>query len=392
MKDNRYIVITILFSFAVTLQTSALLSNSLSLQDEGRLLSAKPDTEGEVASTASLLMSSSSIEDQDMLMMAGSNVIDPFNFTVFDYVYDVAVSNALNLSTEVGMFSDAVSLDLKYAPSVSELEQTLNTQMVSIFNRYVQETSLPIKDPFWLLALCAVELGNFSTSDGLIFTLPVDMHKATQNTQYLLEYNWKDVADSFGLDLVLSRDGSSIGPLQLTGGFANNVNPIIPEEFGVFGATSDANRRTDAWVTLGACLDTGTSIIWKSGIDGDRWSPADMANITYGVYNTTLKNSPTCLDDYNGKYEQAIILMWGHNRGTGIINNDSYKSRTKALASCVLELQEFLAEHKPNRFSRTLTLMPKIQEIADRTTDGDLYPVMGLVSYLIMEARFNGQW
>lgn len=403
---SRLTALGLTLSTTLLANTTAMLSSGST--DMNRLLSGKPVTEVVVNEGMSSdvkridgkggLLSAFEVEDNALLsvnefdgsgLMSGDTIVNPFDFTVFDYIYDQSVVQNLDLSPEKDVGFDT-TLDVKYASNIQTLEQQLNSTMLSIFDKYVSASAIPTKDPLWLMALCAVEYGSHATNDNLIFTLPVNMDKASQDPNYLLTYDWTEVRDSFGLSSVLARDGSSIGPLQLTAGFANNVSAVIPEDFGVIGSVS--GTRSDAWVTLGDCKDSGTSIIWKPGVNGDRWSPSDMANITYGVYDYTIKASPTCMDAYIGKYEQAIILMWGHNRGTGIINRDSYRERTKALATCVEEMREFLYELQPTRFSRTTAMMAKVKDIANRTTDGDQYPVMGLMSYLIMEARYNGLW
>lgn len=53
---------------------------------------------------------------------------------------------------------------------------------------------------------------------------------------------------------------------------------------------------------------------------------------------------------------------------------------------------EFINVEKPDRFIRTTSMMNKVTEIANKTTDGDKYPVMALMSYLITEARYEGRW
>jgi hypothetical protein len=65
---------------------------------------------------------------------------------------------------------------------------------------------------------------------------------------------------------------------------------------------------------------------------------------------------------------------------------------SKSLATTTPEILEFIEELKPVRFMRTSAIMDKVREIAAIHTNGDLYPVMALFSYIITERRFSGKW
>lgn len=449
--NNNPLVSNSLLSSTTSLDES-LLSNNLAPEKSVDMLSShNVDNLGDellsnnpVALGSDDLMGTMDTKDFNTSMMLFSNIFTPApeeeSISTFEYVYDDTIANKLDYTLEVEISSgitqstasstsngtststadfsnfsgdttglsptelvayytssyndntanDLVIKNYTYHSSMPVLQQNLNNTVASIYDRYIQETVIPLKDPLWLIAIGSVEYSYTSNDSDLIFSFPANMSKAASNPNYLLSYDWREVEDSFGRASVLRRDGSSIGILQITAGFASNVEPVIPADFGRIGAGD--TPRTDVWVTLGACTDSGSSIIWKHGIDGDRWSPADNANITYAVFDRTIKNSPTCMDAYEGKYEQAIILMWGHNRGTGIIGQQSYIDRTKVLATYVPEMIAYIEQEKPSRFIRTTSMSAKVTEIANKATNGDKYPVMALMSYLITEARYSGRW
>ncbi len=325
-----------------------------------------------------------------------SNILSGFSSDVaedkeekFTYIYDDDIAEKLDLQLYVELEETEVSLD-QYAfhSSMSEEEQYLNQPLISIYNRYLEKTDIPLRNSLWLIAIGSVEYNYTNNLPGIIFSFPVDVNVASTNPNYLLSYDWKEVQRLGGNSAVLRRDGSSIGIFQITSGYGVNVDPVIPEEFGIIGAEE---QRSDCWLFLGERPDSGNSIIWKPGVNGDRWSPADNANIIYATYDTFLKKHPLS-DKIVSDYEKAILFMWAHNRGIGIINDEYYIEKSKELARYVPELKSFLETLKPVRFTRNSILKQKYEFIADAVTDGDKYPVMALMSYLITEYRYSGKW
>ncbi len=307
----------------------------------------------------------------------------------FAYVYDDSIVEKLDLELYTELEESEISLEqYTFHSSVSEDEKYLNQSLASIYNRYLEKTDIPLKNPLWLIAIGSVEYNYSNNSPGVIFSFPVDVNKASTNPNYLLSYDWKEVQSLGGNSAVLRRDGSSIGIFQITSGYGVSVDPVIPEEFGIIGASE---QRSDCWLSLGERPDSGDSIIWKPGVNGDRWSPADNANIIYATYDAFLKKHPLS-NKITSDYEKAILFMWAHNRGVGIIDDEYYIEKAKELARYVPELKSFLETVKPVRFTRNSILRQKYESIANAATGGDKYPVMALMSYLITEYRYSGKW
>mgnify|MGYP005756331637 CR=1 FL=1 len=307
----------------------------------------------------------------------------------FTYVYDDSIAEKLDLKLYMELEEDTVILEqYSFHNSMSEEEKYLNQSLASIYSRYLKKTNIPLQDPLWLIALGSVEYNYSNNPSGVIFSFPIDLNKASGDPNYLLSYDWTEVQRQEGNSAVLRRDGSSIGIFQITSGYGVNVDPVIPEEFGIIGSEK---QRSDCWLSLGERPDSGDSIIWKPGVNGDRWSPADNANIIYAVYDSFLKQHPLS-DKIDSKYEKAILLMWAHNRGVGIMDDEYYIEKTKQLAHYVPELKAFIEALKPVRFSRNSILRQKYESISSSATGGDNYPVMALMSYLITEYRYSGEW
>lgn len=302
--------------------------------------------------------------------------------------YTVLVNNSSTPTTTT--INNEVSKNISYSKATSEVCSKLNTETYNIVDRYMSKASyIPVKDPKWFIALGAVEYNNASNDNGLIFAWPVRAEDYKEN--FMLQYNWKYVRDHFGVAAVTRRSGGAIGPFQQESFFGEGVTPIIPQEFGLIG--TDGKNRTDCWLDVGANPAGGTSILWKYGTKADRWSIADSANLCLAVYNTTLKrvNGKCALTELDDRYAQVTLLMWGHNRGTGILGKQDYARRAKIIASHVPEIKEYIYRKKPARFTRdseTMSLVNKIKADAG----SDAYPVMSLISYMITEARYAGQW
>ena len=312
------------------------------------------------------------------------------NGTNAGYFFDYSIIYKLDLSLSRTLYEhDSILQSYQFHYSVCDVAAALNITLASIYYRYLERTIIPVQNPLWLIALGSVEYNYPGNDQGLIFSFPVDMEAAAADPNYLLRYCWREVKRIGGDEAVLRRDGSSIGMLQITSGFGLNVDPVIPEEFGIFGSVE--GRRTDVWVTLGDGTESGDSIIWHPGVNGDRWSPADNANIIYAVYDAALRRRP--LSPYlMTKYEQVIILMWAHNRGMSILHNQSFIERSIALSAYVPRMREFATLHRPSRFTRSNIMMAEVRSIANSATGGDIFPVASLMSYIITEARFAGKW
>lgn len=377
---KKFLLIICCWCIIFTIPVSALLSD-WTLGDSS-VIEARPEGQ---------MLSDSGRMDAFGNMLSSFKGLVEIDSEIFEYVYDYSIADRLDLADYHEIISNELVLaDYTYTPEMLAVAQELNTTLASIYMRYIEKSDLPLKDPLWFIAIGSIEYNYTINDPHLIFSLPADLEAAKNSANYLLEYDWREVQRIGGDSAVLRRDGSSIGLFQLTGGYGVGYSPIIPEDFGIIGNTKE-DRRSDCWLTLGDGNNSGAAIVWKPGVDGDRWSPADCANLMCGVYTSYLKNKPFP-PELGDKYEQAILLMWSHNRGVGIINNSTYIFRSKALAEAVPELLTFVEEVKPIRFMRTATLMNKVRELADRYTDGEQYPVMALMSYLITECRYSGKW
>jgi len=295
----------------------------------------------------------------------------------------------LSASEEIPDF-DYVIKNYTYRNDMAEVYRNINDDAVSVIDRYMQKTSyIPLKDPLWFLAIGAVEYNRGNDSD-IICSWPVDTEKYKEDSGYMLGYSWKEVQRRYGNSAVTGRTGGAIGPFQMESFYGKGVSPVIPDEFGIIGS---AQQRSDCWVELGACTDSGSSIIWQPGTYADRWSIADAANLCLGVYDESLRkvNGKCALTELDNKYEQAAFLMWAHNRGTGILGKTEYKEKVKKICLHLDELKDVIYRVKPDRFTRTGEIMNTVKRIASES-DCDTYPVMALASYLIVEARYSGVW
>ena len=289
--------------------------------------------------------------------------------------------------TETPVYSD--DLIVKYANGVSATAQAANTDALSIINHYMEKCDyIPLKDPKWVLALGSIEYAYYPNRSDIIFSWPIDIN--TYKSGDMLSYDYNYVKQHWGTEALYHRTGGAIGPFQCESFFGEGVSPVIPEEFGLIG--TDGSTRKDCWIEVGSNPPGGTDITWKAGTHADRWSIADASNQILGVYNETMRRTNHQAEIYNmSKYEQAVLLMWGHNYGTGIINQQSRIDTSKEIAKYRDEIYQVISRMKPDRFSRQAELMTVVDRICDEVGCPQ-YPVMGLVSYMIVEARYNGEW
>lgn len=279
-----------------------------------------------------------------------------------------------------------------FREDMDKIYQRINIDAVNVIDRYMSKTKfIPVKDPLWFLAIGAVEYGYYNPDNNdIICSWSIDVSDYEKDENYMLAYNWCIVQEMLGDDAVTRRNSGAIGPFQLESFFGKGVEPVIPEEFGIIGSTE---QRQDCWVALGESPGNGTSIIWQQGTYADRWSIADSANQTLAVYDETLRrvNGNCALTELDDKYEQVTMLMWAHNRGTGILGNYAYKEKVEKICGYLDELKKLVYDTKSSRFTRNSLYMQKLNEIC-REVGCDQYPVLSLLSYLIVEARYSGRW
>lgn len=293
------------------------------------------------------------------------------------------IVEGIDISPNIQIEQTIISEYKELSYSDSSIVNKLNIDLYNLVNRYMSKTQfIPVKDPLWFIAIGNVEYGYQSNPNGLIFSFPVKLED--YNSTFIEDYNWKYVYDNWGLDATTRRTGGAIGPYQLESFFASNVNGVIPEDLG---------KRQDCWIELGdnPTPKYGSSITWSKGIKADRWSIADSANLTLDVYDTTLKrvNGECALTELTNKYAQVTLLMWGHNRGTGILGNYSYSTRAYKVANYSEEIRQFIKSRNIVRFSRTKEIMELVSRIS-KDTGADNYPIMCLISYIILEENFKG--
>lgn len=395
---NSLILVLSLLSIPVTnvIGQTGLLSNSNPLAENVALMSAVPaDAKNERQS----LLSAPTIDENDSsgLLSYPSNVTLPggekneydFDFNSNQWnteLFDISITSPLSALEELQPMS------YTYRPGMGETYMKLNDDAVSIINRYMERAPyIPVKDPLWFLAIGAVEYNYRENESDIIFSWPVDTFAARNNPEYLLNYNWREVQRIGDNDLVTRRTGGAIGAFQLESFFGANTEPLIPDDFGIIGSV-DGQPRTDCWLELGASPGTGTDIIWKQGTYADRWSIADAANQTLAVYNETIKRAGlTELDNLPDKYGKVTLLMWAHNRGTGLLGQASARESVEKILDFKDELELLVWQHQPSRFARQEYFMSKAREISSYA-GCDTYPVMALISYLVVENRYAGHW
>ncbi len=286
---------------------------------------------------------------------------------------------------------EEIKYKYKYRKGMEQLYCKANDEVAEIIMRYMDKASyIPLKNPYWLIAIMAIEFNYRENEKDFIFAFPVDSNAIKSNEDYFWNYNWKEVQRIGGNSLVTRRTGGAIGMLQLESFFAENVNPLISGDFGRVGSDS---LRQDCYIELGDNAGSGSSIHWKHGNHADRWSLADATNITLAVYNETLRrvNGKSELNNLDNTYAKAILLMWSHNRGTGLLGQADKRQCVENIMLSFDTLKNLIYKNKPSRFSRQAYLMPTIERIA-KESGCDEYPVMSLASYIITEARYNGEW
>ncbi|MBR1444779.1 MAG: hypothetical protein IJ583_14755 [Firmicutes bacterium] len=408
MKKQLYLAFTAVFLFSCTVKAD-LISVKQNEKDESTavgeetklgLLSTSLEDVSEMSILSSSTKDEADSEDpdskNDKALMSDIEKYD-IDEHIFDY-RNIEVINADEILSELDLSSsdeildfDYVIKEYNYRSDMQEVYKNINNDAISVIDRYMQKTSyIPLKDPLWFFALGAVEYNYYANDPDIICSWPIDVEAYKADPNYMLGYNWKDIQKRLGNAAVVSRTGGAIGPFQMESFYGKNSSPVIPSEFGLIGSSE---QRSDCWVELGACTDSGSSIIWQKGTYADRWNIADAANLCLGVYDETLRrvNGKCALTEFNDKYEQAVFLMWAHNRGTGILGDREYKKKVEAICTHIDELKEVIYKLKPNRFTRSENLMAPIKKIANES-GSDNYPVMALASYLIVEARYSGAW
>lgn len=181
---------------------------------EGSLLSNFTESDTTMLSNATesdtTLLSVGLDTSEEAVLLSGGEKEKPEDAPEFTYkyIYDTSVADRLDLSLDTEVVSGALAIgDYSFHSSMGETQKSLNLTLASIYDKYVQETNIPLKDPLWLIAIGSVEY-NYSTNDsGLIFSFPVNITKASSDPNYLLAYDWREVQDSFGTSAVLRRDG-----------------------------------------------------------------------------------------------------------------------------------------------------------------------------------------
>lgn len=374
---------------------AGLLSNSNPLAENAALMSAVPtevnnDRQSILSAAVTDENSSSLLSHPSNGLPSGSSHFD-FDFDPSELIWNIEMFDIF-ISSPLSTLEELQPMSYTYRPGMGETYMKLNNDAVSIINRYMERANhIPVKDPLWFLAIGAVEYNYKENDSDIIFSWPVDSFAARNNPDYLLNYNWREVQRIGGSDLVTRRTGGAIGAFQLESFFGATTEPLIPEDFGIIGSV-DGQPRTDCWLELGANPGVGTDIIWKQGTYADRWSIADATNQTLAVYNETIRRSGvTELDNIPDRYGKVTMLMWAHNRGTGLLGWESARASVEKILEYKDELELLVWQHKPARFARQEYFMSKAREISSYA-GCDTYPVMALISYLVVEKRYEGHW
>ena len=84
-------------------------------------------------------------------------------------------------------------------------------------------------------------------------------------------------------------------------------------------------------------------------------------------------------------------MMWAHNRGTGLLGRESARESVEKILEFKDELELLVWQHQPARFARQEYFMSRAREIAEYA-GCDTYPVMALISYMVVTNRYAGHW
>ena len=290
-------------------------------------------------------------------------------------------------SNQLDAVVDSTPYDYKYSNNMGGFYKASNDAVARIINHYLSKAShIPLKNPYWLLAIMAVEYNYTSIHKDFLFTFPVDEDSIKNDKDYFLKYNWKEAERITDSATILKRTGGAIGPFQCESFYGSNSNGIIPEELGTIGFEGPGNRQ-DCSMEL---QDSGQNFRWVKASKADRWSLCDSLNIIVDIYDKSILNKGYLIQKDNS-YAQAVYMMWAHNRGMSILNKLDYSIKVDKIIEHLNDLKTLIYDKKPNRFSRQSYLMPLINQIANYA-ESDTYPVMCLASYIIVEARMTGEW
>ena len=401
MRDKKYIAVLLAMLIAIlpicsVLGQAGLLSEPSPLAEKAALISAVPADAND--GRESILSAPVSSEDETSSLLSYPHGSLPavdndymFDFDIDDIMWDIEHFD-ISISIPIGSIEGLQPMHYAFRSGMGETYIKLNNDAVAIINRYMEKADyIPVKDPLWFLAIGAVEYNYRENDSDIIFSWPVDTHAARENPDYLLNYNWREVQRIGGNGLVTRRTGGAIGPFQLESFFGAGTHPLISDDFGLIGSI-DGHPRTDCWLELGANPGAGTDIIWKQGTYADRWSIADATNQTLAVYNETIRRTGTTeLDNLPDRYGKVTLLMWAHNRGTGLLGRESARKSVEKILEHKDELEQLVLQHRPARFARQGYFMDKAREISSYA-GCDTYPVMALISYMLVEKRYTGLW
>lgn len=313
--------------------------------------------------------------------------VDPSWSLEYAEVYNYLDIASNNIVDEYRLFSDRT---LTYNVDESTAVGVINAAQYAMAEHYQNASPyIPVDTPLWLLAVINVEMSGLWDEKGLYLNIPIDLGKASE--EYMWAYDWHDAEDLLG-NKVYHRSGGAIGPMQIESFYGKGISPIIPSEFGTVGLT-DGSFRSDVWLEYGINPGGKGNIQWELGLVADRWSLADSLNITVGHTNTALARLPNDAAFYslNEPYEMETLMMWSHNRGTQLLSSDKYIEMTRKIVDKIDVLDAAVVLYKDERYDRQRHYDKAIQEVCEYS-GADSYPVMSLVSYLILEHRYSGEW
>jgi len=390
------LMLTALIPFHSVFGEGGILSSPGSLAESSALMSAVPQNNDDERQS---ILSAPNINPEDtagLLSFSDLSLMPGESDYMFDFDFNDAMWDIENfdisISSAFGSLEELQPMNYTFRSGMGETYTKLNNDAAAIINRYMERaTYIPVRDPLWFLAIGAVEYNYRENDNDIIFSWPVDTFVARTNSDYLINYNWREVQRIGGNDLVTRRTGGAIGAFQLESFFGANTDPLIIDDFGLIGSV-DGQPRTDCWLDLGASPGSGTDIIWKQGTYADRWSIADATNQTLAVYNETIRRAGTTeLDRLSDRYGKITLLMWAHNRGTGLLGRESARESVEKILEFKDELELLVWQHQPTRFARQEFFMSRAREIADYA-GCDTYPVMALISYMVVTNRYAGHW
>lgn len=317
--------------------------------------------------------------------------------------YSILIDTHDNLKTPVELPKYKRTLTQRFKVDTGDVRMDeLNRDLLALIERYYLQSNWLKEiyyDPLWLAAAINIDYKGFQKTymdDDFFINLILnkDRYFADPNVNRYTGFDWQEILFTFETD---DFTKTPMHEVRFKNGFIKyvdtrsplkEISPVIPQDFALNFTGSVSEHRFDMTLVNRDYFNLVGR--WRYESFGDRWSYADAYNLLFGSLNERALRAPNEFVRLNmdNHYKTSMNYILNYGRPSFTPYNDEIEYNYQYFDM----LYSIIYSEKYPKFRYQRKLMDTIKAITEADPLADAKILTNWCEYIILEARYTGEW